>query len=1018
MASFVLNPPPRVRVVSFFVTARFAGQSDRAAFLEAVLGQLSELLGQSLPDVLTEANQQLWFLELLEQAAEKCTRDGYRLVLVVDGLDEDLGVLVGGNVHSIAALLPGNPSPGVRIIVASRPSPPVPIDVPAWHPLNNPAIVRPLSQSAHAVIMRGDTQRELARLLDSGGLGRELLGLVVTAGGGLSDEDLAELVDEPVGEIERILHTVTGRTFTSRGPQWGISSQRVFVLAHEELQQASLRSLRSTELTRWQETIHAWAESYRDRGWPAGTPQYLLRGYLRMLLRLGDLPRMVTLATDLARLDRMLDISGGDAAALTDITAIQEYVRDQPRPDLIATLRLAYTRRDLIKRNSNIPIHLPAVWVSIGNFNRAEALTESITDLGDLALTMGSMSMALSEKGRANDAASFLDDAEAAARSVMDPLGQGWVLASLCTVVIGTGNLERAVNIVRAISEPGWKDVALASLAGAFAKAGDVDRAKSIAISSSDTMEQASALASVTRTLAEAGDLSQARLLADDAETIARSATEMWQQAPALASAALAAAAVGDLGRARLLADDAEIIAHSIIDRSNRDWVFASLARKAAEGGDLSRAEIIVRSITDQFQLAATLRSWSATATELGDLDRAEAIARSIADPSQQAPALESLSETVAKSGDLDRAETIACSISQPAQQASALASVAQAAAESGDLDRAGLLAEKAETTARFAAIEKPQQVWELAAAARALTAAGDLGRARMLAKKAEITARSIADPWQQAPALTSVTRIVALTGNLDRAETIARSITDPREQAAALASVAQAAAGSGDFDRASSLVGDIESNISTVTDTMQGWLMGSLSRTMAKIGNLDIAENMIRSIANPEEKASALASVAQAAAESGDFDRARLLVGDIEGITRSVDPDSLDRVLEDLSRALASIGEMERAETAARSISHPYIQADALVALTELVAKRGDFSKAETIARSIEEPDGQDRAFTSFAWMIALAGDLDRARNILATTLITTDPITALPSLAAIDASAAVITVQHFSDS
>jgi hypothetical protein len=200
MASFVLNPPPSVRVVSFFITARLAGQSDRAAFLEAVLGQLSELLGQSAPAALTESNQQMWFLELLEQAAAKCMRDGYRLVLVVDGLDEDLGMPVGGNVHSVAALLPGNPPAGVRIILAGRPAPPVPADVAAWHPLNSPEIVRPLPESAHAVIMRGDTRRELALLLDGGGLGRELLSLIVTAGGGLAGKDLAELVDEPVGQ--------------------------------------------------------------------------------------------------------------------------------------------------------------------------------------------------------------------------------------------------------------------------------------------------------------------------------------------------------------------------------------------------------------------------------------------------------------------------------------------------------------------------------------------------------------------------------------------------------------------------------------------------------------------------------------------------------------------------------------------------------------------------------------------------------------------------------------------------
>ncbi len=96
MAAFVLNPPPGVRVVSFFITARFAGQSDRAAFLEAMLSQLSQLLGQAAPDALTESAGQAWFLELLEQAANKCAQDSCRLVLVVDGLDEDRGVSVRG----------------------------------------------------------------------------------------------------------------------------------------------------------------------------------------------------------------------------------------------------------------------------------------------------------------------------------------------------------------------------------------------------------------------------------------------------------------------------------------------------------------------------------------------------------------------------------------------------------------------------------------------------------------------------------------------------------------------------------------------------------------------------------------------------------------------------------------------------------------------------------------------------------------------------------------------------------
>ena len=41
----------------------------------------------------------------------------------------------------------------------------------------------------------------------------------MTAGGGVTSEDLSELTREPVGEIERVIHAVTGRTFTGRDQQ-------------------------------------------------------------------------------------------------------------------------------------------------------------------------------------------------------------------------------------------------------------------------------------------------------------------------------------------------------------------------------------------------------------------------------------------------------------------------------------------------------------------------------------------------------------------------------------------------------------------------------------------------------------------------------------------------------------------------------------------------------------------------------------------------------------------------------
>jgi hypothetical protein len=81
----------------------------------------------------------------MTRAAEKCVHLGQRLVLVIDGLDEDRGVTTSRDAHSIAELLPARPPAGMRVIVAGRPDPPVPADVPDDHPLRDPGILRALA---------------------------------------------------------------------------------------------------------------------------------------------------------------------------------------------------------------------------------------------------------------------------------------------------------------------------------------------------------------------------------------------------------------------------------------------------------------------------------------------------------------------------------------------------------------------------------------------------------------------------------------------------------------------------------------------------------------------------------------------------------------------------------------------------------------------------------------------------------------------------------------------------------
>ena len=216
LAWFVLHPPKGVRIVSFFITAGWASQNNRAAFIDNLLEQLLVLLGRPMPTWLTDSTREAHLLGLLEDAAETCQARGERFVLVLDGLDEDRGSDQGPARHSIAGLLPKQLPTGMRVITAGRADPPLPDDVPPDHPLRDLRVGHELTPSPFAQDLRGDMLRELAVLLDGPKLGQDVLGFLVASGGGLSAQDFAELTDAPPRQVESLLKTVAGRSFTSR----------------------------------------------------------------------------------------------------------------------------------------------------------------------------------------------------------------------------------------------------------------------------------------------------------------------------------------------------------------------------------------------------------------------------------------------------------------------------------------------------------------------------------------------------------------------------------------------------------------------------------------------------------------------------------------------------------------------------------------------------------------------------------------------------------------------------------
>jgi RNA polymerase sigma factor (sigma-70 family) len=300
-------------VAAFFITARLAAQADSTAFSEALAEQLASLLGEQLPASAAIGNRDAHRRLLLRTATQRAHSAGRRLVLVIDGLDEDRSRQMAEGLPSIASLLPRRPEHGLRVIVSGRPNPEIPGDVPGDHPLRH-CSVQHLAVSPHASDIERLAKDELRRVLRGSPAERDLLGLVTASLGGLTRADLMSLTALPPHEIDDILTGVAGRTISSRvaDDPSGTDEHRVHFLAHDTLQAEAERSLGTALLGQYRQKLHDWASRYRDSNWPEETPVYLLGGYLRMLQAAEDRRRVVELARDKDRQGRILNAFAND----------------------------------------------------------------------------------------------------------------------------------------------------------------------------------------------------------------------------------------------------------------------------------------------------------------------------------------------------------------------------------------------------------------------------------------------------------------------------------------------------------------------------------------------------------------------------------------------------------------------------------------------------------------------------------------------------------------------------------
>ncbi|AXI71631.1 ATP-binding protein [Streptomyces cavourensis] len=379
---------PKFDVVGYFLSG--ADGRDRADhFTGSMVRQLTVLRGGKRPPPANPEEVPRTKLQaLFRSAADHSARNGRRLVVVVDGLDQDAawrgGVPEGERPGtSIASLLPGpaartgeesgrrrHGKRSIRVIVSSRPAAVPPADVPAEHPLHRAESVRLLRPSPHAGAGEHNLLDGLDRLRDSG-LGRTLVGFLATSGAGLRADDLAELTGIEPARIARMLESAWGRCLVPDDLSTGS-----YVFADEELLRTAWEKTGPDLRAECVRRLHAWADSWLtgDRAGPG--PRYLLSYYPGLLCEGARLERHVLDP----RRQRWLVEAGRLDEALEQLDLLPGREGGEDR-ELGVAARVALSRAVLSGRTRPpVPLELPRLFALAGDVKRARQLALSAAE--------------------------------------------------------------------------------------------------------------------------------------------------------------------------------------------------------------------------------------------------------------------------------------------------------------------------------------------------------------------------------------------------------------------------------------------------------------------------------------------------------------------------------------------------------------------------------------------------------------------------------------------------------------
>jgi WD40 repeat protein len=315
--------PDKVDVASYFLSRRASdASSDR--FLAAVVPQLAYLCDLDPPAANVDQYRALW-----AQAVARAAQTGRHLLLVVDGLDEDLHP---SGSSSVAGLLPILADAHAHVLVTSRPRPELPGDVPDGHPLRQ-AHATDLDPFKDAPKLAELARQEIHDLThgDDADLAVEVFGLLTAAAGPLSLMDLFDLKSARqeaaaatyTRHVRRLVEERAARSLERVGP---VGDER-YQFAHSSLLEYA-RTDEDLHDPEYRQRIHRWAKLWQDARWPipangsGGTPRYLFDSYPASLT--ADPQRLAALVSDAGWVATAISVAGVDRVLADLRTAATE----------------------------------------------------------------------------------------------------------------------------------------------------------------------------------------------------------------------------------------------------------------------------------------------------------------------------------------------------------------------------------------------------------------------------------------------------------------------------------------------------------------------------------------------------------------------------------------------------------------------------------------------------------------------------------------------------------------------